>query len=288
MGVSEFRTTTQVPVPVQAPPVQPEKGMPAGVAVRVILVPAGNGTTQVPGQDTPDGLDDTDPAPRTCNVRVGIVNVAVTGVLAVRAMMQAPVPLQAPLHPVNVDPAVGVAVRVMAVLFEKDWAQVAGQEIPAGIDVTVPVPTPAMETVRVGVATIGLNEPVMTVLAVTVKVQGVVPEQPVPAHPVKELVPSGTAVSVMLVPLAKAVEVHVGPQLMPPTDDVMVPLPKPCFEMETVGAAVGPLNTALTIIWSFNVKAQVPVPGQLGVIHSWKLWLALAVAVRTIAVPTGN
>jgi len=44
----------------------------------------------------------------------------------------------------------------------------------------------------------------------------------------------GTAVSVTVVPLLSAVLVQVDPHDIPPTDDVMVPLPVPCLDMERV------------------------------------------------------
>jgi len=58
------------------------------------------------------------------------------------------VPVQPPpLQPVNVEPAAGVAVRVMAVPLGNVAEHVVPQEIPAGELVTVPVPAPAVLTV---------------------------------------------------------------------------------------------------------------------------------------------
>src|SRR5207302_1723940 len=54
-----------------------------------------------------------------------------------------------PLQPVNVDPVAGVAVRVTTVPLSKAAEQVAPQLIPAGSEVTVPLPVPALVTVRV-------------------------------------------------------------------------------------------------------------------------------------------
>ena len=54
--------------------------------------------------------------------------------------------VQAPLQPANVEPPVGVAIRVTLPL---NWAlQVEPQSIPAGLLVTVPAPVPALLTVR--------------------------------------------------------------------------------------------------------------------------------------------
>src|SRR4051812_39164646 len=61
--------------------------------------------------------------------------------------------VQAPLQPVNVLPFVGAAVSVTAVPLGKLLAHVVGQVMPAGLEVTVPVPVPAVVTVSPKVAT---------------------------------------------------------------------------------------------------------------------------------------
>ena len=53
------------------------------------------------------------------------------------------VPEQAPLQPVKVEPALGVAVRVTEVFCANEAEQLAAQFMPEGDDVTVPVPVPA-------------------------------------------------------------------------------------------------------------------------------------------------
>ncbi len=63
-------------------------------------------------------------------------NVAVTAVFAFIVVVQAPVPLQAPLQPVNTLPAAGVAVSATAVPVERVTEQVAPQLMP--LPVTVP------------------------------------------------------------------------------------------------------------------------------------------------------
>ena len=63
--------------------------------------------------------------------------------------MQAPVPLHDPLHPLNVEPAVGLAVSVTAVPTGKPAAQVLPQSIPAGLLVTLPPPVPILLIVSV-------------------------------------------------------------------------------------------------------------------------------------------
>jgi hypothetical protein len=67
---------------------------------------------------------------------------------------QVPVPLQAPLQPPNVEPPVGVGVRVTTVLKAKLALQVPlalpavrVQSMPLGLEITVPVPVPVPATV---------------------------------------------------------------------------------------------------------------------------------------------
>ena len=73
------------------------------------------------------------------------VKVAVTDLAAVIGTMQVPVPVQAPVHPVKVEVASGVAVRVTEVPESKEAEQVEPHEIPAGEDETVPPPVPAFD-----------------------------------------------------------------------------------------------------------------------------------------------
>jgi len=76
--------------------------------------------------------------------------VAVTVVLALSVTVQVPVPVQPPpLQPLNVDPAAGVAVKVTTVPLAYAAMQLAPQEMPAGLLVTVPIPAPVLLTVSV-------------------------------------------------------------------------------------------------------------------------------------------
>jgi len=77
------------------------------------------------------------------------VNVAVTLVAAVIDTVHVPVPEQPPPdQPLNVEPTPGVAARTTLVPELYDAEHVAPQLIPAGFDVTVPTPAPALLTVR--------------------------------------------------------------------------------------------------------------------------------------------
>ena len=113
--------TTQVPVPPQAPPLQPLKINPAsGDAVNVTVVPPGNCVLQIGLHEMPTGFEVTEPVPVpvllmvTVNVGGGnVLKVAVTVALLITT--QGPVPEQAPDHPANMDPGPAEAERVTAV-----------------------------------------------------------------------------------------------------------------------------------------------------------------------------
>jgi hypothetical protein len=68
------------------------------------------------------------------------VNVAVTDCAEFIVTPQVPVPLQAPLQPLNVQPLAGVAVSVTCVPGAKFALQLDGQLIPVGELVTAPLP----------------------------------------------------------------------------------------------------------------------------------------------------
>jgi hypothetical protein len=81
---------------------------------------------------------------------LGRLNVAVTFWAAFIVTMQVPVPEQPPpLHPPKVDGEVGLAIRVTVALAAKSKLQVGPQSIPAGELVIVPLPVPALVTVKV-------------------------------------------------------------------------------------------------------------------------------------------
>ncbi len=80
--------------------------------------------------------------------------VALTVVAAFTTTEQAAVPLHAPPHPANTDPAAVAAVRVTCVPAVTDWLHVAPQAIPAGTPVTVPAPVPLVVTDNVALATL--------------------------------------------------------------------------------------------------------------------------------------
>lgn len=82
---------------------------------------------------------------------VGVVElpelkVAVTFLAALIETMHEPVPVQASLHPANVEPEAATGVRVTELLVEKLAEQVEPQLIPVGEEVTVPLPEPTLVT----------------------------------------------------------------------------------------------------------------------------------------------
>ena len=101
----------------------------------------------------PAGLDVTVPVPAPARVTAsaklpaGPLNVAVTARACVIDTVQVLVPVQAPLQPANVDPLAAAAVSVTEAPLVKFAPQVLPQLMPAGEDVTVPVPLPALVTV---------------------------------------------------------------------------------------------------------------------------------------------
>ena len=105
-----------VPVPVQVPPLQPVKTNPAeGVAVSTTGVPELKLVEQVPVvQLIPAGLLVTVPEPATVTLvaKEAVSKLALTNCTEFIVTVHDPVPVQAPLHPVKVDPAAATAFSV--------------------------------------------------------------------------------------------------------------------------------------------------------------------------------
>jgi hypothetical protein len=148
--------TLHVPVPVHPAPDQPENvEVASAAAVNTTDVPYAMGAEHVAPQSMPAGADVTVPAPLpsfvTVRVSSSTANVAVTETAAdIVTVHVEPLPLQPPpLHPLNVEPTYGVAVNVTLVPAASGAEHVAPQSIPAGLEVTLPLPSPAFTTVRV-------------------------------------------------------------------------------------------------------------------------------------------
>ena len=150
---------------------------------------------------------------------------AVTACAALIVTVQVPVPVQPPpLQPLKVEPAAGAAVKVTATPLSNVAEQFLPHETPAGALVTVPLPAPALLTVSVKdcMAKVAVTEEAP--LSVTVHVPE--PLQPLPFQRLKVERAAGTAVKVMVVPLAYAAA-QVVPHEMPAGALVTMPVPEP-------------------------------------------------------------
>ena len=148
------------------------------------------------------------PVPAGCTVSgtgaAEEVNVAVTDAAAFRDTVQeADVPPQAPDHPTNLAPDVGVSVSLTDVPLGKLALQVNPQLMPVRLLLIVPAPVPALCTVSGTRGLVELNVAVADVLAVKLTVHVDVPLQ-TPDHPANAEPDAGVAVSVKDVPLGKS------------------------------------------------------------------------------------
>jgi hypothetical protein len=148
--------------------------------------------------------------------------------------VQVPVPEHPPPdQPVNVEPDVADALRVTWVP-ASNWAeQVVPQLIAPGgvVEVTVPVPVPAFETVSVYFGSVNVAVTPCAWFMVTVQVP--VPEQPPPDQPVNVDPDAAEAVRVTWVPASNWAE-QVVPQLIAPAGAVEVTVPVPVPALATV------------------------------------------------------
>jgi hypothetical protein len=121
------------------------------------------------------------------------LKVAVTLLSAFMISSQASAPVQAPDHPTKAHPSAACAFTATNVPGAKELAQLVPQSIPAGCEVTVPLPSRV--TVRVGPAKVAVA--LLASLVVTV-------HMPVPAHapdhPAKEDPAAAVAVRVTIAP----------------------------------------------------------------------------------------
>ena len=172
-------------------------------------------------------------------------------------VVQGPVPLHPPpLHPAKVDPAAAVAVKVTELPVGNGALHVLPQLMPAGLLVTVPVPPPALVTVRV--AGTALNVAVTDLLALITTTHVPVPLHPLPLQPPKVDPGAGAAVNVTVVPDEKG-KLHVVPQTIPAGLLVTVPIPAPFLVTVRVNV-LGPANTAVTVWSAFITTLQEPFP----------------------------
>jgi hypothetical protein len=141
-----------------------------------------------------------EPVPEVETVRPNCrrVNAAVTIRLADIVTTQVPVPVQAPVQPLNTESGDAAAVRVTMVPNGKDMAQVAPQLMPAGDEATVPVPLPTLLTTSVKLSS---WKSAFTVASfITVNAHAPSPAQVPPLQPPNSDPGDGVGVSVTAVP----------------------------------------------------------------------------------------
>ena len=161
------------------------------------------------------------------------VNVAVTLRAAVMLTVQAPVPVQAPVHPANVEPVPAAAARLTLVPLEKLALHALPQLTPPGVEVTVPLPVPLLVSVRVYVVGALRAKAAVTLFAPsTTKVQLPVPVQ-APLQPEKVDPAAEVALRARLVPPAM-LALQALPQSMPLGLEATAPLPVPVLPTVTV------------------------------------------------------
>jgi hypothetical protein len=142
----------QLPVPEQSPDQPANTDDASGVAVSTTVVPAVKLAWQVAPQLIAAGLELTWPEPVPCFERVSAnvfsAKVAMTAWAWFIVSWQSPLPEQSPDHPVKIEEASGVAVRLTVVPASKLAWQLSPQLIPAGLEVTAPEPVPFLDAVR--------------------------------------------------------------------------------------------------------------------------------------------
>lgn len=143
----------QLAVPLQSPPQRVNVAPEADLATSVTLEPLLKLCLQSGPQLIPAGVEVIVPRPLPLlttvseNPRLGTsLKVAVTVRASVIVTVQLAVPLQAPLQPLKLDALSGTAVSVTLLPEAKFCAQSLPQLMPAGEELTVPVPLPLLLT----------------------------------------------------------------------------------------------------------------------------------------------
>jgi hypothetical protein len=170
---------------------------------------------------------------------------------------QAPVPVQAPLQPVNTEPLAGVAAMLTTVPESNSAVQATPQSIPAGALATVPLPVPDRFTVK---RNRGAKRADMATSEFRSTVQVPLPTHGAEVQPTKTEPGAAAGVSFTLVPLVNVAEQAV-PQLMPAGS--LVTAPDPVIAMERVAwpGGAGP-KLATTFWFALKERLHAPVPEQ--------------------------
>ncbi len=151
-------------------------------------------------------VPDPPPAELTCRaywLLTAVLNCAVTVRLDDKVTVQLkPLPVQAPDHPANCEPAAALAVSVTVVVSRKVALQVLPQLMPLGVLVTDPVPDPSLVTVSV-LMTGTTSNCALTLRAWSMMTVQLLDPWQAPDHPTNCEPVAALAVSVTEVPCAK-------------------------------------------------------------------------------------
>src|SRR4051812_29422604 len=96
------------------------------------------------------------PARMTVSGNVSSVNVAVTLLAMSIVTVHGPVPVHAPLQPANVEPVDAAGGGIRAVLSWTGRVHAGPRAMPAGVDVTEPLPVPARVTASGNVCSVNV------------------------------------------------------------------------------------------------------------------------------------
>ena len=186
----------------------------------------------------PGGAEVTVPIPAPAVVTAKVCVICVNVAMQPRAAFIVTLPSvqsASPLHPPNVEPALGVAVSVTTVPTAYIWLQSTPQLIPAGLDVTDPDPVPLIVTASVlG----GITSNVAVQLRGSLMVTLLSAQSAPPLHPANVEPASGLGMRLTIVPCSNDSEQSL-PQVMPGGFVVTVPDPLPAFETIKVNVATG-------------------------------------------------
>lgn len=274
---------THVLVPVQVPPLQPINVEPgAAVAVKVTNSPGAYGSLQSAPQLMPVPVTMPLPEPDLVTVNGLASNCAFTEVATFTVTLHAAVPVQPPLQPTKLEPAVAVAVSTTVVPGATGSLQSRPQLMP--VPVTLPAPEPERVTLKVTGGVIRSNCAFTAVAALTVTLHEDVPLHPPPLQPAKVEPAVGVAVKATTVESGTDSE-QSAPQLM--RVPVTAPAPVPVlltlsntFPAEPVSGtqAENSDEPLMKFIATAVMKPLVSVEANVGVAPAFPDGLVLAIA----------
>jgi len=196
-------------------------------------------------------------------------------------------PEQAPLQPENALPAAGTAVSVTRVPLANVWLHPLepAQLMPAGLEVTVPLPPTVTCSVSFCTTAAKLAPTLSAAFIVTVQV-GALPEH-APVQPTKVLPDAGAADSVTTVPRGyEWLHVLEPVQLMPGGFEVTEPAPPTVTWSGSICPACA--KWAETFWAALATITQSAVVPEHAPPHPINVWSVAGAALRVTVVPNGN